>query len=146
MATPDNESVLVTMAQSATGAQLEEVVCGYRRSRAAEEARAAQSLFEPRSVRWHYDDDGMLRLSARLPAEEGAQIVAALRAYEQTGTAASSAGSGTSSAGGGEDGSGDGAITGPTSPGPGVSAEAADTGPPRPAQASPRLAAPLAPA
>lgn len=83
VATPETEAVLVEMAKSATAAQLERVVRGYRRSHRAEEARTAQAQFERRSVRWWYDDEGMVRISARLPAEDGAQVVAALRAYER---------------------------------------------------------------
>ncbi len=68
-----DETTLVEQAATHTAAQLEKVVRGYRKSE-----RADQPVEQRRKARWFYDDDGMLVLSARLTAEEGALLVAAL--------------------------------------------------------------------
>ena len=67
------EEFLLRLARTATAAQLERAVRGFRRSdpdRLKQEVR--------RGVRWHHEDDGSLRLVAVLPAEEGAAVAAAL--------------------------------------------------------------------
>ena len=56
-----------------TAAQLERVVRGYRKADAP-----GLTSSERRRARWFFDDDGMLVLTARLPADEGAIVVAAL--------------------------------------------------------------------
>ena len=56
-----------------TASQLERVVRGYRR---AAGTRLEQE--QRRQARWGWDEHGMLVLTARLPAEEGALLVAAL--------------------------------------------------------------------
>ncbi len=68
-----DEQTLVEQAATHSAAQLEKVVRGYRKSE-----RADQDPQQRRKARWFYDDDGMLVLSARLAAEEGALLVAAL--------------------------------------------------------------------
>jgi hypothetical protein len=71
------EDELLGLARHATAAQLERMVRGYRRVVAAE--RAADG--RPESyVTWQHDDDGSLLLYARLPAEAGATVLAALEA------------------------------------------------------------------
>src|SRR6478735_10755264 len=62
-----DEAFLLRLARTATASQLERAVRGFRRSdpdRLKQEVR--------RNVRWHHDDDGSLRLTAVLPAEEAA--------------------------------------------------------------------------
>ena len=71
------EEELLGLARHATAAQLERMVRGYRRVAAAE--RAADGRPE-RYVTWQHDDDGSVLLYARLPAEEGATVLAALEA------------------------------------------------------------------
>jgi len=61
------------LARTATASQLERAVRGFRRS---DPDRLKQEI--RRSVRWHNEDDGSLRLVAVLPAEEGAAVAAAL--------------------------------------------------------------------
>jgi hypothetical protein len=72
----DREHEIVELAATATAAQLERLVRGYRRVVAVE--RIAQGGPPERWADWGYDDDGSLLLRARLPAEEGALVVAAL--------------------------------------------------------------------
>jgi hypothetical protein len=80
VATPDNETYLLMIAQHGTAAHVEQAVRAYRRVGRIEAAERANAAHERRSCRWHYDDDGMLVLEARLPAEAGAQVVEALAA------------------------------------------------------------------
>jgi Domain of unknown function (DUF222) len=76
----EHEDELLGLAEHATAAQLERLVRGYRRVVASE--RAATGRPE-RWLRWEYDDDGSLLVRGRLPAEEGAVVVAALEAARE---------------------------------------------------------------
>jgi hypothetical protein len=82
VATPETEEQLVELARHATGAQLEKVVRGYRSALAAT-LPAAERAFAQRYLRWDWDEDGSLRLEARLPADDGALLLAALSAAER---------------------------------------------------------------
>ena len=77
IATPGTEADLIEIAATATASQLERFVQAYRRSLVAEEA-AAERAIERRRLSWSWDDDGSLRVSARLPPEDGAQFLAGL--------------------------------------------------------------------
>jgi Domain of unknown function (DUF222)/HNH endonuclease len=77
VASAENEEYLVMLARHATGAQLEKIVAGYRGVLAAtvqgaNDARARRHLY------WEYDGDGSLLIQARIPAEEGALVLAAI--------------------------------------------------------------------
>src|SRR5579875_376494 len=82
VATAHTEASLVTIARHATGAQLERLVRGYRRVLAAsiDDARKAH---ERRGLRWRWEDDGSLSFTGRLPAEDGALLLAALQAFQE---------------------------------------------------------------
>jgi Domain of unknown function (DUF222)/HNH endonuclease len=69
------EARLCELALTATAAQLARMISAYR---ACSGRRLAQQL--KRSVSWRTRDDGMVELRAMLPAEEGAVLVAAIRA------------------------------------------------------------------
>jgi len=73
IATPDTEQPLLELALAGTASHVERVVRLTRQTRANPAATAGQ-----RALRWHFDDEGDLRLSARLPAVQGAQLIAAL--------------------------------------------------------------------
>jgi hypothetical protein len=75
------EEELLGLAQDATAAQLERILRAYRGVVAAETAVAGGP--PERYVGWREDDDGALLLRARLPAEEGALVLAALHAAEE---------------------------------------------------------------
>ncbi len=75
VAEPDSESDLLELAEHATAAQLERMLRAFRRVSPAE----AQAAHENRHLTWHWDEDGSLCLRARLPAEEGALVLAALQ-------------------------------------------------------------------
>ena len=85
VATADNEQLLVVYAQSSTAAQLEKVVQGYRRMNRLEEAQEATRVFERRWVRHWVDEDGCVRISACLPPDEGALVVAELERLAESG-------------------------------------------------------------
>ncbi len=60
---------------SATAAQLETVLRGYRRTRRLEEARDDAAKHEQRYVRHWVDEEGFVRISARLSPEDGAFVI-----------------------------------------------------------------------
>ena len=74
------EEELLSLARHATAAQLERLVRAYRgvvaRARAASDGGGGPERF----VTWDHAEDGSLLLHARLPAEEGAVVLAALQA------------------------------------------------------------------
>lgn len=82
VATSANEATLLEMARHATASQLERICRGYRKVRAAEAAEARpESLADEelrRFVRSSETDDGMVRVEARLRAEEAAVLMQAL--------------------------------------------------------------------
>jgi hypothetical protein len=75
VAAPDSETDLLELARHATAAQLERMLRAFRRVTRAE----AEAAHENRDLSWHWDEDGSLCLRARLPAEEGALVLAALQ-------------------------------------------------------------------
>lgn len=77
----EREQDLLELASHATAAQLERLVRAYRGVVAVE--RAAHDGHADRWLTWDYDDDGSVRLRGRLPAEEGALVIAALEAARE---------------------------------------------------------------
>ena len=72
------EAELLELARHATASQLERLVRAYRGVVAVE--RAAEGGGPDRWLTWSHDEDGSMLLRGRLPAEEGALLVAALEA------------------------------------------------------------------
>ncbi|MBM9466888.1 HNH endonuclease signature motif containing protein [Nakamurella leprariae] len=72
-----DERVLVEQALRQTASQLERTVRGFRLADGAVLRQQAA-----RRARWRWDEDGMLVLTARLPADEGAVLLAALEQAE----------------------------------------------------------------
>jgi Domain of unknown function (DUF222)/HNH endonuclease len=81
VATPEIEEKLLELARHATGAQLEKLVRGYSGALAATVGQA-QRAHERRYLRWSWDEDGSLVLQGRIPADEGAVLIAALEQAE----------------------------------------------------------------
>ncbi|HSC03307.1 MAG TPA: DUF222 domain-containing protein [Solirubrobacteraceae bacterium] len=81
VAMPETEAGLVEIARHATGAQLEKLVRCYAGALSAT-LGTAQRAHDQRYLRWSWNDDGSLRLEARLPAAEGGLVVKALEAFE----------------------------------------------------------------
>lgn len=75
IATPATETTWLNVALDATAAQVEQVVRNQRRIKAA----AADRQEATRSLSWRQaDDDGSLVITLRLPAAEGAAVIAAV--------------------------------------------------------------------
>ena len=85
VATPENEELLVQYGESATAAQLERVLRGYRHVHRLEEARDAALQHEQRYLRTWIDDEGYLRIDARYPVDDGALIVAQIERLAESG-------------------------------------------------------------
>jgi hypothetical protein len=80
VATSENESALLAIAEAGTAAHVETVVQAYRRTKRAEALVEANRQHAERYLRYYHDDDGMLVIQGRLPAEQGALVVQALEA------------------------------------------------------------------
>lgn len=76
IARDDTEAGLAEMAEYATGAQMDKVVAGYRRVRRNEDVRARRLA---RYLRYHFDEDGSLVGSFRLPPEDAAVFLQGLQ-------------------------------------------------------------------
>ncbi len=83
VASAETEAELVEIARHATGAQLEKLVRGYRGALSATLGAANQS-FESRALSCSWEEDGSLRIRGRLPAEDGALLLAALEQAKST--------------------------------------------------------------
>src|SRR4051794_31303123 len=79
VATPETEAELVELARHSTGAQLERVVRAMSGVLKADEVK--ERSFH-RSVSWHWEEDGSLRLNARLDPIEGAAVINAIEAAQ----------------------------------------------------------------
>ncbi len=79
IATPDNEDYLLMIARHGTAAHVEGLVRKYRRCKRVQDRRNARRQHARRELKSYYDDDGMLVIRGRFPAEEGALVLKALR-------------------------------------------------------------------
>ncbi len=79
IATPELEGRLLELARHSTAAQLERVLRAYR-GVLARELSAEESAHGERYLTCQHDDDGALVIRGRLPADEGALLIAALQA------------------------------------------------------------------
>ena len=76
VATPDTDAMLLAIAEGSSAAQLESLVRTYERVGGSGSGRASSE--ERRSLSWHYED-GMLVITAAVPAERGALVINALQ-------------------------------------------------------------------
>lgn len=77
--TPESEASLVDFATACTAAQLERILAAVRRAvRGGLDAEAAMQ-HEQRRLDWFFDDDGSLVIQGRLPADDGAELIARLQ-------------------------------------------------------------------
>lgn len=81
VADEETEADLVEIARHATGAQLEKLVRSYGGALSAT-VGAAQQAQERRFMSWEWEEDGSLRVNARLTADEGALLLAAIQSAE----------------------------------------------------------------
>lgn len=78
VATPENESYLMSIAHYGTAHQVESLVRQYRRSRRLNGIDNASDQHRDRELSYYYDDDGSLAIRGRFPTEQGAMILKAL--------------------------------------------------------------------
>ncbi len=84
VATPEDEQTWIDLARVMTGAQLERTVRGVRRAR-----KPAEDKTDPGYAGWkmrstvRYDDDGTMSVTVKLPAEQGAILLAAIDAARE---------------------------------------------------------------
>ena len=76
VATPETDAMLLAIAEGSSAAQLESLVRTYERVGGSDGKRASSE--ERRGLSWHYED-GMLVLTAAVPAERGALVIKALQ-------------------------------------------------------------------
>ena len=76
VATPHTDAMLLAIAEGSSAAQLESLVRTYERVGGSRRGR--RSSEERRSLTWHYED-GMLVITAAVPAERGALVINALQ-------------------------------------------------------------------
>ena len=76
VATPETDAMLLAIAEGSSAAQLESLVRTYERVGGSDGKRASSE--ERRGLSWHYED-GMLILTAAVPAERGALVIKALQ-------------------------------------------------------------------
>ncbi|WP_249009949.1 HNH endonuclease signature motif containing protein [Conexibacter sp. DBS9H8] len=79
VAQPETEEDLLMIAEHATGAQIERLVRGYAGVIRATRAQALENA-ERQCLNCDWDEDGMLRISGRLTAEDGAALLGVLEA------------------------------------------------------------------
>jgi hypothetical protein len=83
VASPENESALLSIAQNGTASHVERVVRLYRRTDAREERELANEQQDERGLSYFWDHDGCLVVQGRLPPEQGALLIKALEAADQ---------------------------------------------------------------
>ena len=76
VATPDTDAMLLAIAEGSSAAQLESLVRTYERVGADD--RECASSEQRRGLSWYYED-GMLVITAAVPAERGALVIKALQ-------------------------------------------------------------------
>ena len=76
VATPHTDAMLLAIAEGSSAAQLESLVRTYERVGGSRRGRANSE--QHRSLTWHYED-GMLVITAAVPAERGALVIDALQ-------------------------------------------------------------------
>lgn len=81
IAAPGSEADLVTWAKNGLCSQLATISSGFRRAKIT--IQGAEAAQRDRSLSYHYTDDGMFRLRAQMPGEQGAIVAAAIDAPEE---------------------------------------------------------------
>ena len=76
VATPETDAMLLAIAEGSSAAQLESLVRTYERVGGSDRQRAGSE--ERRSLSWYYEN-GMLVITAAVPAERGALVIKALQ-------------------------------------------------------------------
>jgi hypothetical protein len=80
IATPENEDLLLQIAENGTVSHVEKTVRLYRKTGRPDELQAANAQHAERGLRCYFDEDGALVVEGRLAPEQGALVMKALRA------------------------------------------------------------------
>jgi hypothetical protein len=91
VATPETDELMLEIGRGASGSQLERICRSLRKMKETDAPKRDQEELAKRGLWRHFDEDGMMRLVAKLPAEDGAVVMAAIESI--TGTKALPAGS-----------------------------------------------------
>ena len=78
VASAADEAVWLDLAREASGSQLIRICHAYRRVERLNAPQTSATHLARRGMSWFWDDDGMLRLTAVLPPEDGAAVLAAV--------------------------------------------------------------------
>ena len=78
VARPETDELMLGIGHGASGSQLARICRSLRRMREADAPRHDQEGLAKRGLWTHFDEDGMMRLVAKLPAEDGAVVMAAI--------------------------------------------------------------------
>jgi hypothetical protein len=81
IAAPETEGDLLGWARNGLCSQLATISSGFRAAKISNEG--AQAAQRDRSLTYHYTDQGMFRLRAQLPADQGAIVAAAIDAAQE---------------------------------------------------------------
>ena len=83
VATPANESLLLSIAENGTVTHVEKTVRLFQRGERTEELEAANARHEDRYLQCYFDESGQLIVRAQLPPEQGAMFMKALEAASE---------------------------------------------------------------
>ena len=78
VAGPETDELMLSIGRGASGSQLERICRSLRRMKEADAPRHDEEELAKRGLWTHFDDDGMMRLVAKLPPEDGAVVMAAI--------------------------------------------------------------------
>ncbi|SRR5712692_6945354 len=84
VATADTDKLMLEIARGASGSQLERICRSLRRMNKSEATEHDKEELAKRGLWTHFDEDGMMRLVAKLPAEDAAVVVAAIESITGT--------------------------------------------------------------
>ncbi len=75
VATPENETFLLSVALRGTASHLERLTAAYRKLERLHDPERLLKLRRERRLAWHWDEDGMLNISGKLSPEDGALFI-----------------------------------------------------------------------
>jgi len=82
VANPENEAVLLQIAEYGTANHVEYLVRKYQRCKRLQDPLEDDSWRQHKELAWHQDETGMYIINARLPPEEGALVIKALEVIQ----------------------------------------------------------------
>lgn len=82
-ATSENEDYFIMIARHGTGAHMEKLVRLQTRTMRLMDPDLSQRVYESRSFNWREDEDGSVRISARLTADQAGAVVSVIQRISQ---------------------------------------------------------------